>query len=111
MGVAARPPSAVSLRAVGMVSPTFFMAQMTSSAGMALSIPARASSAATKAPATPEALRLMQGISTSPATGSQTRPRIFFRAMATAWEIMAGVPPASSVMAAAAMAAAEPHSA
>ena len=94
-----------------MASPTFFMARMVSSAGMALPMPASASSAATKAPATPEALRLMQGISTRPATGSHTRPRMFFRAMATASLAWAGVPPASSTMAAAAMAAALPHSA
>ena len=94
-----------------MASPTFFMAQITSSAGMALPMPARLSSAATKAPATPAALRLMQGISTRPATGSHTRPRIFFSAMATASATCRGVPPQSSVMAAAAMAAALPHSA
>ncbi len=49
-------------------------------------MPARAISAATKAPATPEALRLIQEISTRPATGSHTSPRIFFKAIATAWE-------------------------
>ena len=74
-------------------------------------MPASASSAATKAPATPEALRLMQGISTRPATGSHTRPRMFFKVMATAWAACRGLPPASSTMAAAAMAAALPHSA
>ena len=54
---------------------------------------------------------MIQGISTRPATGSHTSPRIFFKAIATAWETIWGVPPASSVIAAAAMAAAEPHSA
>ena len=70
-------------------------------------IPARASSAAVKAPVTPEAFRLIQGISTRPATGSHTRPRMFFRAMATAEPTISGVPPASSTI----VADAEPHSA
>lgn len=51
------------------------------------------------------------GISTSPATGSHTSPRIFLRVIATAESIISGVPPASSTTAAAAIAAAEPHSA
>ena len=67
-----------------MASPTRFIARITSSGGIALSIPARANSAATKAFATPEAFRLMQGISTSPATGSHTNPKTFFKAIATA---------------------------
>ncbi len=55
--------------------------------------------------------RLMQGISTRPATGSHTRPRTFLKAMAMASSSCLGVPPAISTMAAAAMAEAEPHSA
>ena len=94
-----------------MVLPTRRMATMTSSAGMRLEMPARASSAAMKAMAAPAALRLMQGISTSPATGSQTSPSWLFRAMATASSSIWGVPPESSTRAAAAMAAALPHSA
>ena len=54
---------------------------------------------------------MMQGISTSPATGSQTRPSWLEIAMAQASAHWAGVPPISSVSAAAAMAAAVPHSA
>ncbi len=57
VGVAARPPSAVSRSDCGMASPTRFMARMASSAGMGLCTPASASCAATSAPATPEALR------------------------------------------------------
>ncbi len=78
---------------------------------MAFSTPASASSAEVKAFATPIAFRLTHGISTRPATGSQTRPSTFASAVATAFPIIRGVPPASSTTAAAAIAAAEPHSA
>ena len=37
-----------------------------------------------------QALRLMQGTSTRPATGSQTRPIRFFSAIATAWQSCSG---------------------
>ena len=59
----------------------------------------------------PETLRLMQGISTNPATGSHTSPIWFLSAMAQAWALWDGVPPISSTTAAAAIAEAEPHSA
>lgn len=52
-----------------------------------------------------------QGISTSPATGSQTNPKRFFSAKASACDDCCGVPPIISTTAAAAIAAAEPHSA
>ena len=94
-----------------MESPTARMAWMHSSAGILLSIPARAISAAVKAMAMPETLRLIQGISTRPATGSHTSPSWFLMAMAQAWADWAGVPPHSSTRAAAAIAEAEPHSA
>ena len=50
-------------------------------------MPASAISAALTALTAPMTLRLTQGTSTSPATGSQTRPIRFFSAMATAWPI------------------------
>ena len=78
---------------------------------MTLCTPASASSAAVSAQATPPALRLIQGTSTSPAMGSHTSPNWFFSAIAHAWALMSGVPPAISTSAAAAMAAALPHSA
>ena len=84
---------------------------MLSSAGMTVEQPASASSAETKATATAEALRFTHGTSTSPATGSQTSPSRFWIADATAQDACAGVPPASSTIAAAAIAAAEPVSA
>lgn len=59
-GVAARPPSAVSFNAVGIASPTRFIARIASSAGIGLRMPASASCAATRAPATPAALRWMR---------------------------------------------------
>ena len=41
----------------------------------------------------PETLRLIQGTSTSPATGSQVSPSIFFNASAAAWRISSVLPP------------------
>lgn len=59
----------------------------------------------------PITLRLMQGISTSPATGSHTRPSRLVSAMAKASAHCSAVPPRSSTRAAAAMALAAPTSA
>ena len=50
-------------------------------------MPARAMSAQLTAFTAPMTFRLMQGTSTNPATGSQTRPMRFFRAMAQALAI------------------------
>lgn len=85
-----------------------FIARIASSAGIGLRMPASASCAATRAPATPAALRWMQGISTRPATGSHTRPNTLPREMDTASPSISGVPPHNSTRAAAAMAAALP---
>ena len=74
-------------------------------------MPASAISAAHRAHITPPPLRLMQGTSTSPATGSHTSPSWFLMAIAAALAAISGVPPFSSTKAAAAMAAALPHSA
>ena len=93
MGVAARPPLPVSRSEAGKASPTARMASMTSSQGMALSTPDRAISAQDRALTAPITLRLTQGTSTSPATGSHTSPRVLDRAMAQAWAIWPGVPP------------------
>ena len=87
------------------------MASITSSQGMALSTPDRAISAQDRAFTAPITLRLTQGTSTSPATGSHTRPRVLDRAMAQAWAICSGVPPITDTRAAAAMPEAEPTSA
>ena len=87
------------------------MAMMHSSTGMQEPMPARAISAEEKAMTTPPALRFTQGISTRPATGSQTRPSWLAMATAQASAHCEGVPPDSSTMAAAVMPAALPHSA
>ena len=84
---------------------------MTSSGGMALSSPDSDMSAAAKAFATPTPLRLMHGISTGPATGSQISPRMFLSASAIPCAVCEGVPPASWTSAAAAIADATPISA
>ena len=91
--------------------PTLRMAVTTSSKGMTLSIPAMTISLHSTALAAPMALRLMQGHSTSPATGSHTSPITFFISFAAACRHISGVPPRSSVNALAAMAAADPVSA
>ena len=91
--------------------PMWCMAPITSSQGTLVSMPARASSAASSALEAPAALRLMQGTSTRPANGSQARPSMFFSARAMAWAACSGLPPAISVTAEAAMALAEPISA
>src|SRR5699024_7702810 len=64
-----------------------------------------------KALTEPTTLRLIQGISTKPATGSQTKPSKFDIAMAKASAACCGVPPATSTAAAAPMAEALPTSA
>ena len=74
-------------------------------------MPARAMSAAATAITAYTPFRLTQGTSTRPATGSQARPRVFFSASAAASAHCWGEPPITSVSAAAAMAAAVPHSA
>lgn len=88
VGVTARPPSAVSFSVEDIVSPIFSRYNYLIRRNMAFHA-CRASSAATRALPTPPAFLLIQGISTRPATGSQTRPRIFFSAIAqaahTAW--------------------------
>ncbi|CJH41991.1 Uncharacterised protein [Streptococcus pneumoniae] len=67
-----------------MLAPTWHMASITSSTGILDSIPAKAMSAAMKAKLAPMALRLTQGTSTKPATGSQMRPSIFLMTKAIA---------------------------
>ena len=84
---------------------------MTSSQGMALSAPDRAISAQDRALTAPITLRLTQGTSTSPATGSHTSPKVLDKAMAQAWAICSPVPPITCTSAAAAMPEAEPTSA
>src|SRR5690606_16618887 len=79
--------------------------------GIRLVTPAKARSAETIAKEEPAALRLTHGTSTSPATGSQTSPNIFFNVIANASEHCCGDPPAISTIAAAAIAPAEPTSA
>src|SRR5690606_15040050 len=111
VGVAASPPKAVSFSDTGISRPIRYIASITSSVGITLRTPARAMSAATMAMAAPIALRLTQGASTNVATGSHTRPSMFFKAMATASADMEGVPPAISTTAAAAIPVAEPTSA
>ena len=87
------------------------MASSISSKGMSWGTPLRAISAATKALATPAALRLWQGYSTRPPTGSHTSPSIFIITVEAASRDCWGVPPISSTAAEAAMAAATPTSA
>ena len=111
VGVAARPPRAVSRSSTGRRRPTSPMASITSSTGMRLSMPARAMSAAATAFMAPMTLRLTQGTSTRPATGSQARPSRFFSAIATAWQICSSLPPFRWTRAPAAMAEALPISA
>ena len=111
VGVAAKPPRAVSRSSMGRRRPTSPMASITSSTGMRLSMPAKAISAAATAFTAPTTLRLMHGTSTSPATGSQARPSRFFNAIATAWHSCSDVPPRRHTRAPAAMADALPISA
>src|SRR5699024_5393707 len=105
------PLRPVSRSADGIVKPILYIASTTSSAGIRDSIPAKAMSAAVKAFEAPAALRLTHGTSTNPATGSQTKPSIFFIAILKPCALISGVPPASSTSAAAAIAEALPTSA
>lgn len=111
VGVAAMPPSAVSRKGLGKLLPTRYIASNTSSGGMGLSCPARAISALMSAFALWLALRKLHGNCTSPATGSHTSPMQFTSTMAAAWAHMEAVPRARVTAAAAAIAAAVPHSA
>ena len=111
VGVPAKPPKPVSRKLAGMACPTCAMAWMHSSAGIRLVHPARARSAAISALPAPIAFRFTHGTSTSPAIGSQTSPNKLLNAIATACALWAGVPPAASTAAAAAMALADPTSA
>ena len=72
--VMASPPFAVSRSEGGMATPTREAASTTSSKGMGNSSPDSAICAPARATDAPVALRAMQGTSTSPATGSHTRP-------------------------------------
>src|SRR5699024_12513253 len=110
-GVAANPPSPVSLRAEGIVLPMRYIAPITSSQGIRLVTPASAKSADIIARGDPPAFLFTQGTSTSPATGSQTRTSIFFKVRANASADRAGLPPAITTIAADAIAPAEPTSA
>ena len=110
-GVPASPPTAVSRREAGSDAPTDLRAETTSSNGSGFSTPERASCAALTALATPMALRFWQGYSTSPRTGSQTRPSRLPIAVEAASRASSGVPPRSSTRAAAAIAEADPTSA
>ena len=109
--MAARPPKPVSRREAGRFFPTLRIASITSSAGILFVSPAKAISALIRALTAPIALRLTQGISTSPATGSQTRPSRLLIAIAIASDACSGVPPAISTAAAAAIPDALPTSA
>ena len=109
--MAARPPRALSRSSKGRLLPTANIASTVWSKSTRFPIPARAISALTSATAAPAAFRFWQGTSTSPATGSQTSPIRLVSAFAAAFRHCAGVPPASSQVAAAAMAHAAPTSA
>src|SRR5699024_9790766 len=111
VGVAAKPPSPVSLNADGIVRPILYIAPITSSQGIRLVTPAKDISADIIANVEPPALRFTHGTSTRPATGSQTKPSIFFSVIANASADCCGVPPAISTIAAEAIAPAEPTSA
>ena len=87
------------------------MAAIHSSTGIFRSIPASAISALEKAIMTPETFLFTQGISTRPATGSQTSPIWLMMAIPSASPEAAGLPPINSTRAAAAIPDAEPHSA
>src|SRR5699024_1302971 len=111
VGLSANPPSPLSRRVDGIVFPIRYIAPMTSSQVILLVTPSNAMSAETIANDEPPAFRFTHGTSTSPATGSQTRPSIFFNVIAKASADCCGVPPAISTIAAEAIAPAEPTSA
>src|SRR5699024_7161650 len=100
-----------SRKAEGIVCPILYIASITSSVGILEVTPAKAISAETIAFDAPAAFLFTQGTSTKPATGSHTKPSIFFKQIAKASDDCCGVPPASSTVAPAAIAAAEPTSA
>lgn len=81
VGVRAQPPLAVSRRSGDIIRPTRNMASTISSKGITLSIPAKAISAQIKALTVPVALRLEQGTSTRPATGSHTSKKSILQAI------------------------------
>ena len=110
-GAVAQPPRAVSRSSAGRRFPTVYTASSISSNGISCRTPERAISAAIVAFATPAALRFWQGYSTSPPTGSQTRPSIFIRTVDAAARDCSGDPPISSTVADAAIADAIPTSA
>ena len=87
------------------------MESMTSSAGIALLIPAIAICALTAALTAPAEFRLIHGTSTRPQTGSQVSPNIFLRANAAAFAIHSASPPCRYASPPAAIALAEPISA
>ena len=78
---------------------------------MSCGTPARVISVAISALATPAALRFWHGYSTSPPTGSQTRPNMFIRTVDAASRHCFGVPSINSTAAEAAIADAIPTSA
>src|SRR5699024_4171084 len=111
VGVAAKPDLPDSLNDDRIVRPILYIAPITSSQGIRLVTPAKDISADIIANVEPPALRFTQGTSTRPATGSQTRPSMFFSVIAKASDDCCGVPPAISTIAAEAIAPAEPTSA
>ena len=88
-----------------------YIAATASSKGIFELTPAITISAVHKAFIAPETFLFAQGISTRPATGSQTNPNTFLKMIAAASKLIFGVPPISSTTAPEAIAAAEPHSA
>src|SRR5699024_1777640 len=83
-GVAANPPSPVSLRAEGIVLPMRYIAPITSSHGIRLVTPASAKSADRIARVDLPAFLFTQDKTTSPATGSQTTRSILSKVRANA---------------------------
>src|SRR5699024_1568833 len=109
--VPASPPRPVSLKVYGSDLPTSDIAFTTSSNGTIDFIPARAISAEIIAFITLDEFLKVQGYSTSPPIGSHTKPSTFTIAIDAASKHCSTVPPYNSTVAAAAIAAAEPHSA
>ena len=91
--------------------PTCFIASITSSAGIFGTMPASAISAHERALTVPTTFRFMQGTSTRPATGSQTRPSRFCSANPAAYIICPAVPLCKKTSVPAAIADAAPISA
>ncbi len=104
-------PCEVSLYLVCMSAPAARMVSMTwSRVTRWMPSPRNAIRAALTALPAEIALRSMQGICTSPAMGSQVRPRLCSMAISAAFSTCRGVPPRISANPAAATAAAEPTS-